>query len=81
MLLNYCLRRGSGKCSILSIFSRLGLFLQFFGHVKERLTLDLHEMVRVSYGVACTIGFILFHDLARHETVFKLMKNDSFQIC
>ena len=86
MLLNYCLRRGSSKCSILSIFCRLGLFLQFFGHVKEiyfrfaLLTLDLHEMVRVSYGVACTIGFILFRDLVRHETVLNLMKNDSFQI-
>ena len=78
MLLNYCLGRGSGKCSILSIFSRLGLFLQFFGHVKERLTLDLHEMVRVSYGVVCTIGFILFGGLVRHETVLNLMKNYSF---
>ena len=78
MLLNYCLRRGSGKFSILSIFCRLGLFLQFFGHVKEMLTLDLHEMVRVSYEVACTIGFILFGDLVRHETVLNLMKNDSF---
>ena len=76
MLPNYCIGRGSGKCSILSIFSRLGLFLQFFGHVNERPTLDLHEMIRVSYAVACTIGFILFRDLVRHGTVLKIMKND-----
>ena len=30
IVLNHCLGRGRGKCSILSIFSRLGLFLQFF---------------------------------------------------
>ena len=76
MLPNYCIGRGSGKYSILSIFSRLGLFLQFFGHVKERLTLDLHEMIRASYSVACTIGFILFCDLVRHGAVLKLIKND-----
>ena len=51
MLLNYCLLRGSGKCSILSIFSRVDLFIQFFGHVKERLSLGLHEMIGVSYEV------------------------------
>ena len=78
MLLNYCLRRGSVKCSILSVFGRLSLFLQLFGHVKERLTLDLHEMIRVSYAVACTIGFILFHELVRHGIVLQLMKNDHF---
>ena len=78
MLLNYCLVRGSGKCSILSIFSRVDLFIQFFGHVKERLSLGLHEMIRVSYVVACTIGFILFSDFVRHGTVLKLMKNDHF---
>ena len=30
IVLNHCLGRGRGKCSILSILSRLGLFLQFF---------------------------------------------------
>ena len=78
MLLNYCLRRGSVKCSILSVFGRLSLFLQLFGHVKERLTLDLREMIRVSYVVACKIGFILFHELVRHGIVLQLMKNDHF---
>ena len=48
------------------------------GEVKERLTLDLHEMRRVSYAVAYPIGFILFCDLVRHGTLLKLMKNDHF---
>ena len=78
MLLYYCLGEGSGKCSILSISSRLGLFLHFLGQVKERFTLDLHEMIRVSYAIAYPIGFILFYDLVRHGTVLKLMKNDHF---
>ena len=78
MLLNYCLGRGSGKSSILSIFSRLGLFLQFFGQVKERLTLDLNEMIRLSYAVACPIGFTLLCDFVLHGRMLKLMKNDHF---
>ena len=40
----------------LSIFSRLGLFLQFFEKVKERLTLDFHDMIGVSYAFVNGLG-------------------------
>ena len=65
-----------GNCSILSIFSHLGLFSNFLGRSKRGLRLDLHEMTRVSHAVACSIVFILLCDLGRHEKILKLRKND-----
>ena len=40
-----------------SVFSRLDTFPQVFMQVKECLVLQLHEMVRVVYEVACPIVF------------------------
>ena len=39
------------------IFSRLELFPYVFRQVKEWLTLQLHEMIRLPHAVACPIVF------------------------
>ena len=49
-----------GKCSILSIFSRLGSFRQIFGQVKKWLTLELCEMIKVPHIVACPMVFLFW---------------------
>ena len=41
------------ECSKLSIFSRLGRFLQLFGQAKEYIIIQLHEVIRISHAVAC----------------------------
>ena len=45
------------------------LFL--FGQVKELLTLELHEMIKVSHILACPIVFILLRYLDQHGRVLK----------
>ena len=62
----------------MSIFGRLGLFLHFFVQVKERLILDLHAIIQVSYAVAFPSAFIFSCDVGQHEGVLKFMKNDHF---
>ena len=58
------LGRGSaqtyGKCSILSIFSRLGPFPQVFEQVKEWLILELCEMIKVPHIVAFPTVFLFW---------------------
>ena len=49
-----------GKCSILSILSRLGSFPQIFGEVKEWLILELCEMIKVPHIVACPMVFLFW---------------------
>ena len=66
------------ECSNLSIFSRLGPFSQVFGQVKEWDMLELHEMIRVSYLVACPMVFNLLCDLSRQGGVLKLTKKVQF---
>ena len=46
--------------------------------VKKWLILELHEMMRVSYAVACPFVFILLCDFVRHGGVLKFMKNSQF---
>ena len=59
------LRSGGGsaqtyeECWNLSIFSRLGPFLQCFGQVKEWLKLELYEIIGMSHVVACLMLCIL----------------------
>ena len=48
------------KWSFFSVFSRLGRFHQVFRQVKKWPILELHETIRVSHAVACTIFFFLF---------------------
>ena len=49
-----------GKCSMLSIFSCLGSFLQIFGQVKEWLISELCEMIKVTHIVACPMDFLFW---------------------
>ena len=51
-----------GKWSLFSISSRLGTILHLFGKVKERLILELHEMITVSYAVAVALDLNLLCD-------------------
>ena len=52
------------------------LFL--FGKVKEWLMLELHEMIKVSHILACTIVFILLCYLGQHGRVLKDKGNGHF---
>ena len=45
------------KWSILSIFGRLGRFPQVYWQVKKSLILDLPEIIRLYYSIACRIVF------------------------
>ena len=47
------------------IFTRFGLFPQFFGQLMEWPILELHEMIRVLRVVACPVGFMI--EIAREE--------------
>ena len=69
------------KWSFFSIFSPLSLFSQVFEQVKERLILELHEMIKVPEAVACQIVFILFYDRDRQGGIFKVLENDLFLLC
>ena len=44
--------------------------------MREWPILELHETIRVSYVVVCSIVFILFYDRDVEEGVLKHMKND-----
>ena len=60
------------ECSILNIFSSLGLFLPIFGHVMESPLLELHKMIKMP------MVFILIFGQGRQGGVLKLMKEDPF---
>ena len=53
------------------IFSRLGLFQQISGQVKEWLILEFHEIIKKSHIFAYSIVSIMLCDLVRHGGVFK----------
>ena len=69
---------GREECSNLrrrinsNFYSRLGLFPRAFGKVKESLILKLHEMIRISHAVACSIVFISFCDRDRQWECWNL---------
>ena len=44
--------------------------------MREWPILELHETIRVSYVVVCSIVFILFYDRDVEDGVLKHMKND-----
>ena len=54
------------------IFTRFGLFPQFFGQLMEWPILELHEMIRVLRVVACPVGFIWFYDRDWEGGVLKM---------
>lgn len=47
------------KYSILTIFSSLGPFLLKFGQVMKWFKLELHEIIRIWYVMACPMVFVL----------------------
>lgn len=57
-----------------SIFTRLCHFSQGFGEVKEWDILELHEMIKVSNLVACSMVLNLLCDLSRQAGLLKLTK-------
>ena len=65
--------------SISNFFSRLGLFPQVFGQVKEWLILELHEIIKNSHILTCSIVSILLRHLVRHGVVFEHIKMVSFK--
>ena len=68
------------KRSFFSVFSCLDPFPQVFGQVKERLILELHEIIRVLLDVACRIAFFLFYQRSWHGEVMKVTENDHFVV-
>ena len=58
-----------------NIFNSFGLFPGVFRQLKECLTLQLHEMIRVLHEVACPIVCVLCCDRYWQIGVLKLMKN------
>ena len=64
------------KCLFSGIFNRLGHFRQVFGHVKERLKLELRGMIRVPHLVACPMNFNLLSDRGEQGGVLNPTKND-----
>ena len=48
---------------VLNIFNHLGPFLEPFGLVKEWLTLEQHEMIRVLHLITFPVSFKLLCDL------------------
>ena len=66
--------------SFLNIFSCFGPFPQVLGQVKEYFLLELHEMIRVSHAVVCTMGFNLLFDRGQQGGGLKPTKNNNFQV-
>ena len=54
------------------IFTRFGLFPQYFGQLMEWSILELHEMIRVLRVVACPVGFVWFYDRDWEGGVLKM---------
>ena len=55
-------------------------FPEVFGHMKEWLVLELHEMKRVVHIVARLIDFKLLCARGQQGGMLKLMKNDHFLV-
>ena len=68
------------KWSFFGVFSRLGLFPQVFGQVKEWLMFKLHKIIRVSDVVAYPIVFVLFYERVWQGGIFIVMKTDHFLV-
>ena len=66
--------------SFFSIFSRLRLFPQVYGQLKEWLILELREMIRVAHVVALPIDFSLLCDRGQQGGLLKPTKNDYFHV-
>ena len=56
-----------------SVIRRLDPFPHVFRQLKECLTLQLHEMIRVLHEVACPIVCVLCHDPYWQMGVLKLI--------
>ena len=68
ILISFIIKVSREEYTNFSAFSRLGLLPQVFMQVKEHLTLQLHEMIRMLHEVACPIVFIFFMiDIGREE--------------
>ena len=68
------------KLSFFSIFSRLCLFPQVFGHTNEWRMLELQKIIRVSNAVACSIVVVVFYEQGFQGGMFKLMKHVNFLV-
>ena len=68
------------KLSFFSIFSRLCLFPQVFGHTNEWLMLELQKIIRVSNAVACSIIFVVFYEQGWQGEMFKLINHVNFLV-
>ena len=68
------------KVDRFSVFLAVRILFSSFGQVKGWDILEMHEMIRISYLVACPLAFNLFCDRGQQGGVLKPTKNDHFLV-